>query len=123
MVPVIEGKIKLSEGKKTNSSWREVRVIEEKNYSKCTTEIQGKSILVRFSPRFELISEGLSYRDSTVLTSDTATPPPVAKLSPSKMYSLGTNRPKRPLLLTRFPFIITFPLFVLISSSKTWLSK
>ena len=49
MVRVIEGKIvyKGSEGKQ-----REVRVIEGKNYSKCMTEIQGKSILVRVSARF-----------------------------------------------------------------------
>ena len=44
MVPVIEGKIKLSEGKKTNSSWREVRVIEEK----ITVNVRRKSRGNRF---------------------------------------------------------------------------
>ena len=34
------------------------------NYSKCTTEIQGKSVLVRVSARFELA--GSSYRESNV---------------------------------------------------------
>ena len=37
------------------------------NYSKCRTEIQGKSILVRVSTRFKFNSEGSSYRELTVL--------------------------------------------------------
>ena len=34
------------------------------------------------------------------------------KLSPSKMYSHGTSRPKPPPLLPRFPFMTTFPQLV-----------
>ena len=40
-----------------NENWFElagVRVIEGSSYSECTTEIQGKSVLVRVSARFEL---------------------------------------------------------------------
>ena len=38
-----------------SSSYRRVQITEgTENYSECMTEIQGKSILVRFSARFEL---------------------------------------------------------------------